>query len=248
REKRIKEIRSGESTESSRDKPVRVTSLKRKPSEQPALTPRPSLTSSVLRNSDSKSDNSSTPSRVPTARSAMLRRNSSGRNDSSVVSRVASGLRRNSSDSDTVTAPDKPSTSVPDSPDDNSEISNAVYKRHYLHNSSKTDHTTSEDEVDTSRQTETSLKVITKSRITPSHLKPSTPDKEILRPPMSKPPEPPSKDEEIVNNQTSEDENLSPSTPPEKPHSSPPASFSDPEETQTSFSIESPIEKTVTTK
>ncbi|XP_050989413.1 spectrin beta chain, non-erythrocytic 5 isoform X1 [Labeo rohita] len=248
REKKIKEIWRGSSTDSSRDKPVRVTSLKRKPSEQPALTPRPSLTSSIRRNSDGKSDDSSTPSRVPTARSAILRRNSSGKNDSSVVSRVASGLRRNSSNSEIVTVPDKPSTSVPDSPDDDSEISSAMYKLHYLHNTPKIDHTTSEDEVDTLRHSETAFNVITKPTITPRHLKPSTPDREMLVPPMSKPPEPPSKDEEIVNNQTSEDKNFPLSTPPEKTHSSPPASLSDPEEIQTSFSIESPIETTVATK
>ncbi|XP_073682671.1 spectrin beta chain, non-erythrocytic 5 [Garra rufa] len=248
RENKIKEIQRGDSTDSSRDKPVRVTSLKRKPSEQPALTPRPSLTSPVLRNSDGKSDNSSTPSRVPTARSAILRRNSSGKNDSSMVLRVASGLRRNSSDSDTVTAPDKPSTSVPDSPDDSSEICSAVYEPHYLHNAPKIDHTTSEDEVDTPKQTEPSLNVITKPKITPRRLKPSTPDKEMLVPPTSKPPEPPFKDEEMINNQTPEDKNLPPSTPPEKPHSSPPAFLSEPEEIQTSFSTESPIETTVATK
>lgn len=248
REKKIKEIWRGSSTDSSRDKPVRVTSLKRKPSEQPALTPRPSLTSSIRRNSDGKSDDSSTPSRVPTARSAILRRNSSGKNDSSVVSRVASGLRRNSSNSEIVTVPDKPSTSVPDSPDDDSEISSAMYKLHYLHNTPKIDHTTSEDEVDTLRHSETAFNVITIPTITPRHLKPSTPDREMLVPPMSKPPEPPSKDEEIVNNQTSEDKNFPLSTPPEKTHSSPPASLSDPEEIQTSFSIESPIETTVATK
>ncbi|KAK2878694.1 hypothetical protein Q8A67_019485 [Cirrhinus molitorella] len=240
RERKIKEIQNWDSTDSSRDKPVRVTSLKRKPSEQPALTPRLSVTSPVLRNSDGKSDNSSTPSRVPTARSAILRRNSSGKNDSSVVSRVASGLRRNSSDSDTVTAPDKTSTSVPDSPDDSSEI----YKPHYLHYAPKIDHTTSEDDVDTLKQTEPSL-VITKPKITPRHLKPSTPDKEMLGPPTSKPPELPFEVEEMVNIQTSENKNLPPSTPPEKTHSSPPASLSDPEEIQTSFSIESPIEATV---
>ncbi len=232
RENKIKEIQSG----GSRDKPVRVTSLKRKPSEEPALPPRSSLTSPVLRNSDGKSDNSSTPSRVPTARSAIPRRISIGKNESSVVSRVASGLRRNSnSDSDTVTAPDKPSTSVLDSPESASEISSAVYKPHYLHTPPKIDHTTFEDKVNTPRQTEPSVNVITKPKITPRHLKPSTPDKEMLGPPMSKPPEPPSKDEEMVDNQTSEDKSLLSSTPPEKPQSSPPSSLSDPE-VQTSTS------------
>uniref|UniRef100_A0A673I813 Spectrin beta chain, non-erythrocytic 2-like n=1 Tax=Sinocyclocheilus rhinocerous TaxID=307959 RepID=A0A673I813_9TELE len=241
REKKIKEIQSG----GSRDKPVRVTSLKRKPSEQPALPPRPSLTSPVLRNSNGKSDNSSTPSRVPTARSAIPPRSSSGKNESSVVSRVASGLRRNSSSgSDTVTAPDKPSTSVLDSPESSSEISSAVYKLHYLHNAPKIDHTTSEDEVDTPRQTEPSVEVITKPKITPRFLKPSAPDKEMLGPPTSKPPEPPSKDEEMVDNQTSVDKSLLSSTPPEKPQSSP---LSDPE-VQTSTSTESPIGTTVATK
>uniref|UniRef100_A0A672QKD3 Spectrin, beta, non-erythrocytic 5 n=1 Tax=Sinocyclocheilus grahami TaxID=75366 RepID=A0A672QKD3_SINGR len=241
REKKIKEIQSG----GSRDKPVRVTSLKRKPSDQPALPPLPLLTSPVLRNSNSKSDNSSTPSRVPTARSAVPPRSSSGKNESSVVSRVASGLRRNSSsDSDTVTAPDKPSTSVLDSPESSSEISSAVYKLHYLHNAPKIDHTTSEDEVDTPRQTEPSVKVITKPKITPRFLKPSAPDKEMLGPPTSKPPEPPSKDEEMVDNQTSVDKSLLSSTPPEKPQSSP---LSDPE-VQTSTSTESPIGTTVATK
>ncbi len=244
RENKIKEIQSG----GSRDKPVRVTSLKRKPSEQPALPPRSSLTSPVLRNSDGKSDNSSTPSRVPTARSAIPRRSSIGKNESSVVSRVASGLRRNSnSDSDTVTAPDKPSTSVLDSPESASEISSAVYKPHYLHTPPKIDHTTFEDKVNTPRQTEPSVNVITKPKITPRRLKPSTPDKEMLGPPMSKPPEPPSKDEEMVDNQTSEDKSLLSSTPPEKPQSSPPSSLSDPE-VQTSTSTESPKGATVATQ
>lgn len=243
RENKIKEIQSG----GSRDKPVRVTSLKRKPSEQPALPPRPSLTSPVLRNSDGRSDNSSTPSRVPTARSA-IPRSSSGKNESSVVSRVASGLRRNSSsDSDTVTALNKPSTSVLDSPESSSEISSAVYKPHYLHTAPKIDHTTSKDEVDTQRQTEPSINVITKPKITPTRLKPSTPDKEMLGPPTSKPPEPPSKDEEMVDNQTSEDKSLLSSTPPEKPQSSPPSSLSDPE-VQTSTSTESSIGTIVATQ
>lgn len=244
REKKIKEIQSG----GSRDKPVRVTLLKRKPSEKPALPQRPSLTSPVLSNSDGKSDNSSTPSRDPTARSAIPPRSSSIKNESSVVSRVASGLRRNSSSvSDTVTAPDEPSTSVLDSPESASEISSAVYEPHYLHNAPKTDHTTSKDEVDTPKQTEPSVNVITKPKITPRHLKPSTPDKEMLGPPTSKPPEPPSKDEEMVDNQTSEDKSLLSSTPAEKPQSSPPSSLSEPE-VQTSISSESPVETTVATK
>ncbi|XP_043119308.1 spectrin beta chain, non-erythrocytic 5 isoform X2 [Puntigrus tetrazona] len=226
REKKIKEIQSG----GSRDMPTRVTSLKRLTSEKPALPPRPSLSSPVSRNSDDKSGNSSTPSRVPTARSAIPRRSSSGKNESSVASRVASGLRRNnSSDSDAVTARDKPSTSVLDSPESSPETYSAVYKPHYLHNAPKIDHTTSEDEVDTPKQTESSVKVITKPKIIPRRLKLSTPDKEILEAPTSKPPEPPSKDEEMVDNQTSEDKSLLSSTPPEKPQSPPPSSLSDSE-------------------
>lgn len=223
------------------NKPIHVTSLRRKPSERPALPPHPSLTSPVLKNSGDKSDNSSTPSQVPTARSAILRRNSSDKTDSSVVSRVASGLRsNNSSERDIITSPDKPSTSVLDSPN-SSEASSAVYQSHYLHNVHKTDNNTSEDEVDTPRQTEPSLIVIAKPRITPRRLKPSTPDKEIWGPPESKPPEPPSKDAEMVDNQNSEERNLPPSTPPENLQSSPPSSPSDPDEVQAPSSTNSLI-------
>ncbi|XP_026142105.1 spectrin beta chain, non-erythrocytic 5 isoform X1 [Carassius auratus] len=244
REEKMKEIQSGGSS----DKPIRVTSLKRKPSEKPALPPRPSLTSPVLRNSDGITDNSSTPSRVPPARSAIPPRRSSGKNESSVVSRVASGLRRNSSsDSDTVTAPEKPPTSVLDSPESSSEMSSADYKPHYLHNAPKIDHTTSEAEVDTLRQTEPSINVLTKPKIIPRRLKPSTPDKEMLSPPTSKPPEPPTKDEDMVDSQTSEDKSLLSSTPAEKPQSSPPSSLSE-AEVQSSTSPESPIGTTVVTK
>jgi len=178
---------------------------------------------------------------VPTARSAILRRNSSDKTDSSVVSRVASGLRsNNSSERDIITSPDKPSTSVLDSPN-SSEASSAVYQSHYLHNVHKTDNNTSEDEVDTPRQTEPSLIVIAKPRITPRRLKPSTPDKEIWGPPESKPPEPPSKDAEMVDNQNSEERNLPPSTPPENLQSSPPSSPSDPDEVQAPSSTNSLI-------
>ncbi|XP_068070705.2 spectrin beta chain, non-erythrocytic 5 isoform X1 [Danio rerio] len=186
RENKMKEIQRGDSTDSSRDKPVRVTSLKRKPSERPALPPRPLLTSPVLKNSDSP-----TPSRVPTPRSALWE-SRSDKTDSPVVSRVAAGLRRkSSSDSDSVTSPDKPSTSGQDSPDSSST---AVYRPHYPHNASKVKHTTSsQDEVDTLRETESFLKTIDKPKITPRRQKPSTPDKELWGPPTSKPPEPPIK-------------------------------------------------------
>lgn len=237
REKKIKDIQRGDNTDSSRDKPIHVTSLKRKPSERPALPPRPSLTSPVLKNSGDKIDNSSTPSQVPTARSAILQRNSSDKTDSSVVSRVASGLRSNSSsDRDIITSPDQLSTSVLDS-SKSSEASSAVYKPHYLHNVPKTDHTTSEDEVDTPKKSEPSPK----PRITPRHLKPSTPEQEIWGPPSSKPPEPPSKDAEMMDNQNTEERKLPPSTPPENPQSFPPSSLSDPEEVQAPSSTNSPI-------
>lgn len=247
REKKIKEIQRGDSTDSSRDKPIHVTSLKRKPSERPALPPRPSLTSPVLRNSSGKSDNSTIPLQDPPARSAILQRSISGKTDSSVVSPVASGLRSNSSsDRDTVTSPDKPSASVLDSPS-SSETSSAAYKPHYLHNVLKTGHTTSEDEVDTPRQTEPSLSA--KPRITPRRLKPSSPDKEIWGPPASKPPEPPSKDAEMVDKQNSEERTLPPSTPLQNPQPSPPSSLSDPEEVQAPSSTNASIViSTVTTK
>ncbi|XP_077095863.1 spectrin beta chain, non-erythrocytic 5 isoform X1 [Siphateles boraxobius] len=248
REKKRKEIQRGDGTDSSRDKPIHVTSLKRKPSERPALPPRPSLTSPVLRNSSSKSDNSTIPSQDPTARSAVLQRSSGGKTDSSVVSPVASGFRSNSSsDRDTVTSPEKTPTSVLDSPN-SSEASSAAYKPHYLHNVLKTGHTTSEDEVDTPRQTEPSLSVIAKPRITPRRLKPSSPDKEIWGPPASKPPEPPSKDADMADNQNSEERNLPPSTPLQNPQSSPPSSLSDPEVQAPSSTNTSLVISTVTTK
>jgi len=245
REKKIKEIQRGDSTDSSRDKPIHVTSLKRRPSEHPALPPRPSLTSPALRNSGGISDNSTIPSQDPTARSAILQRSSSGETDSSVVSPVASGFR-SSSDRDTMTSLDKPSTSVLDSPN-SSEVSSAVYKPHYLHNVLKTGHTTSEDEIDNLRQTEPSSSVIAKPVTTPRRLKPSSPDKEIRSPPASKPPEPPSKDAEM--SMLNDNQNSEENTKLQNPQSSPPSSLSDPEEVQAPSSTNaSMVISTVTPK
>ncbi|XP_052001180.1 spectrin beta chain, non-erythrocytic 5 [Xyrauchen texanus] len=154
RQQKMKETQSGDNTDSS-DKPVRVTSLKRKPSEHPALPPRPSLSNPVLRSG--RIDNSSTASRVSTA---ILNSNSSGKMDSYAVLRVASGLKRrdSSSGNETVTSPNKPSTSVLKSPtssveNPSPENFSAVYRSHYQRTPFKTDHaSTSEDEADSLRQ------------------------------------------------------------------------------------------------
>lgn len=243
REHKLKEAERDNNTSSSREKPARVPSLKKKPSERPALPPRPSMTNPVLRRNSSgrKVDTSSVPSRV-SVRSSIVRRNSSDKTNSPVVSRVASGLRRNSSScSDTTTSPDKMSTSAPESPNLSSETSTAVYRPHYLRTAQRNAQE-SEEEGDTRRQADPASHppkdVIPKPRTFPRRERASSPDTEMRGPPTSIPPDPPSEVNSVMlssHNQSSEEKNLSPSTPPEDPQSSPSSSLSEPE------TIEEPI-------
>lgn len=227
REHKLKQTERDNKTGSSHEKPVRVASLKKKVSECPALSPRPSLTNPVLRRNSSgrKVDNFSVPSRV-SVRSSILRRNSRDKTDSLVVSCVASGLRRNSSScSDTTTSPDKTSTSVPESANTSSETSTSLYRPHYLRTAQDLK---SEDEGDTRKQAESASHppkdVIPKPRTFPRRERASIPDTEMRGPPKSIPPDPPYEFSTVIlssNNQSSEEKNLPPSTPPEDPKSSP---------------------------
>ncbi|TRY84982.1 hypothetical protein DNTS_028857 [Danionella cerebrum] len=185
RDKMLKEFQRGDSTESSRNKPIHVSSLKRKPSEHLVLPSPPLVTNPIPKNSDGKSDDSPFPSRVPKPRSTVLWENSS-KTDTPIFQQVTGQRKTSSSDSDTVTSPD--TLGVSDS------SSTAVYQTHYLHNAAKIDHSSCE-EGDSPRHSKSSLNVLAKPKITPRYLKPPS-DKITWGPPTSKPPEPPTKPQE----------------------------------------------------
>ncbi|XP_017558803.1 spectrin beta chain, non-erythrocytic 5 isoform X2 [Pygocentrus nattereri] len=230
REQRMQDTYGGDT--SSRKKPVRVTSLKRKPSDHPVSASRPSVANSILRrNSSGRSDGSSSTSHFST-KSSILKRNSSGKgDDSSVVPRVASVFRRSTSTNDTMTK--IPTASSHFSERQNSVenplpsvTASSVYKSHKSPNSKQSNQTSMlEDEVDAPGQTDIAYKPSSpdtfKPRIIPRKVKSPSPKEEIEEElPTSISPEPSS----VVTPETAEATiTTSPVSDPPLPPSPPPS-------------------------
>ncbi|XP_036450101.1 spectrin beta chain, non-erythrocytic 5 isoform X2 [Colossoma macropomum] len=188
RQQKMQEIYGGDT--GSRRKPVRVTSLKRKPSDHPVSASRPSITNPILRrNSSGRSDGSSLTSQVSTE-SSVLKRNSSGKgDDSSAVPRVASVFRRSTSTNNTMTK--IPTASSHFSERQNSKenslpsfTASAVYRSHILPNSKECNQTFMlEDEVDAPGQTDIAYKPSSpdtfKPNIAPRKVRSPSPKEEI---------------------------------------------------------------------
>lgn len=207
----------------SRKKPVRVTSLKRKPSDRPVPAPRPSITNPILRRNSSGRSNGSPVTSTVSTKSSILKRNSSGKSDRSPgVPRVASALSKSSSTNDT-TASNIPSlksssdvtikalrqNSVEKSLTDTTSAENSLpsvtdaslYRSNQVP-ATKSNHTSMvEDDIDAlgpkDLEYEDSSPDISKPTFTDKEIRPPSPQKETRgkeEPPYSAPPEPHSVD------------------------------------------------------
>ncbi|XP_049319614.1 spectrin beta chain, non-erythrocytic 5 isoform X1 [Astyanax mexicanus] len=251
REHRMQEAYGGHS--GSRKQPVRVTSLKRKPSDRPVPAPRPSITNPILRRNSSGRSNGSPVTSTVSTKSSILRRSSSGKSDRSPgVPRVASALSKSSSTNDTTTSNIQSLKSRPDvaikalrqnsvekSLTDTTSAENSLpsvtdgslYRSHLVPTTKSNQSSMVEDDIDALRPKDLDYKDssldISKPTISNNEVRPTSPQKEIEeKPPTSAPPEPHS----VVTLEKPEDTSAAspfpdlPPSPPPSPPSSPPSS------------------------
>uniref|UniRef100_A0A4W4DYW9 Spectrin, beta, non-erythrocytic 5 n=1 Tax=Electrophorus electricus TaxID=8005 RepID=A0A4W4DYW9_ELEEL len=166
----------------SRKKPVRVTSLKRKSSDQLASTLQPTISNTIMNRNSVKSNSSELTS--PT-KPLILRRNSSGKGEaSSAAPRVASLLRRSTGSSSDAVASKTPSNSVEKSL--SSVSTSAIYRSHPIPSKKQNQTPIIGHEVDASEQTEQSFKPssfhVHKPRIASREVRSLSPKEEIVEP------------------------------------------------------------------
>ncbi|XP_072545910.1 spectrin beta chain, non-erythrocytic 5 [Salminus brasiliensis] len=192
REQMMQETYAGQS--GSRKKPVRVTSLKRKPSDRPVPAPRASIANPILRRNSSGRNDSSPLASSASTKSSILKRNSSGKSDhSSGVPRVASVFRRSTSTNDAMTS------NIPSlrAPSDFSKRQNFVEKSLTSVPTTNCNQTSMlEDDITPLGEKDLDYKYvspdISNPRTTQRMVRPPSPKKEVEEPPTSTPPDPPS--------------------------------------------------------
>ncbi|XP_066510159.1 spectrin beta chain, non-erythrocytic 5 [Hoplias malabaricus] len=177
-----------------RKKPVRVSSLKRKPSDHPASPSRLSTASPILRRSSSGRGDG--PFFIPhvSPKSSVLKRNSSGKGDNSLaIPRVASVFRRSTSTNDNKISSASSGVLERQNSLENSlasDSSSGVYRSHQIPimQNSMLNH-----EGDTSEQTDQAHKPSSpetyRRRIMPQDVQSPSSSEEIEKAPLSMPPE-----------------------------------------------------------